>query len=625
MQIISITQKRIVSIFLFTILCFLSNDKLYSQQFKFAWITDTHVGNPTGKNDLINSVNDINTLEDIDFVILSGDLTETGKTNDLLTAKKILDNLRIPYYAIPGNHDTKWSESGCTAFSKVFGGDKFLLDYEGIRFIGMHQGPIMRMSDGHFSPEDLRWLDTLLVKIPNLNQPIIFVTHYPANNQIDNWYEVLGRLKKFNTKVIICGHGHSNGSFNFEGIPGVMGRSNLSVKENSGGYNIVEISKDSIFFSERLPGKTTKPAWNKIVIKYINYKADTTEFERPDFSINSSYPDIKVKWNFKTDYTITSAPVVDSENVFVTSGRGYAYCLALNNGELQWQFKTDGAIYGSPDVSNNKVVFGSNDKNIYCVNASTGKLEWKYFTQAPIIAVPKIYNDVVYIGGGDGKFRAIDLNTGKLNWEFSGIGEFVETKPLVYNERVIFGSWDSHLYALNIIDGTLAWKWQGTDGFLYSPAACWPVASNGKVFIVSPDRITSAVDAESGKTIWRTKKHQVRESIGISEDGEYIYTKGMNDSLFVFSSSSNEAKLIKAIDCKFGYDIAPSMPQEKESVVYFGTKNGLVYAIDKHKLKVMWKYKTGVGLVNTVAALNKNKVIITNSDGEVMLLESRTH
>lgn len=622
MKIIRTNFQIILSVFLFTILCFLSNDKLYSQQFKFAWITDTHVGGSTGENDLIITVNDINKLNDIDFVILSGDITETGKTEDFVVTKKILERLRKPYYLIPGNHDTKWSESGCTAFSKVFGGDKFFLDYEGIMFIGMHQGPIMRMSDGHFSPEDLRWLDTLLVKIPNLNQPIIFITHYPVNNQIDNWYEVLERLKKFNTKVILCGHGHSNRSLNFEGIPGVMSRSNLRAKENTGGYNIVEIFKDSIFFSERLSGKTTEPAWNKIALKDNYYKADTTKYERPDFSINSNNPEINVKWNYKTNFTITSAPVVYEENVFVTSGSGYAYCLEINDGKLKWQFKTDGAIYGSPDVSNNKVVFGSNDQNIYCVNASTGQLLWIYQTQSPIVSVPKIFSDAVYIGGGDGKFRAINLTTGKLIWEFSGIEEFVETKPLVYKDKIIFGAWDSYLYALNINDGTLAWRWQGTGGFLYSPAACWPVASNGKIFIVAPDRIATAIDAETGQTIWRTNKYQVRESIGISEDGEYVYAKGMNDTLFVFSTSSNELKLIKAIDCKFGYEIAPSMPQEKEKVVYFGSKNGLVYAIDNFKLEVIWKFKTGVGLVNTVSAVNKNKVIISNLDGEVMLLES---
>ena len=538
MKIIRAACKRITFSLLFAVITFLLNSTIYSQEFKFAWLSDTHVGGTTGAEDLVNSVRDINSFTDIDFVILSGDVTETGKTADLERTKNILDSLRKPYYIIPGNHDTKWSESGCTKFSQIFGSDRFVFDYNGIRFIGMHEGPIMRMGDGHFSPEDLRWLDSTLSKITDLSKPIIFVTHYPVDNSIDNWFEVSDRLKKFNTKMILCGHGHANRSYSFEGIPGIMGRSNLRAKANLGGYNIVEVTKDSVFFSERIPGKITKPVWNKLSLKEINYAADTIKYARPDFSINSSYPNIKTKWSYKTNYTITSAPVVYKENVFVTSGSGCAYCLSLSNGKLKWQFKTNGAIYGSPDVSNNKVVFGSTDQNIYCVNASTGKLVWKYFTHSPIVAVPKIHNDVVYIGGGDGKFRAINLSTGKLIWEYEGIGEFVESKPLIYNDKIIFGAWDSYLYALNLKDGSLVWKWQGTEGFLYSPAACWAVASNGKIFVVAPDRIATAIDAETGKTIWRTNAHQVRESIGISGDGKYVYAKGMNDSLFVFSASS---------------------------------------------------------------------------------------
>ncbi len=614
--------KRIITLLFFIVVGLIHNNTVYSQQFKFAWITDTHVGGLTGAGDLTNTVNDINFFNDLDFTIISGDITETGKTRDLLEAKNILDKLHKPYYIIPGNHDTKWSESGCTKFAQIFCSEKFVFDYQGIRFIGMHEGPLMRMGDGHFSPEDLRWLDSTLTKITDKSLPLIFVTHYPLDDQIDNWFEVTDRLKKYNTEVVLCGHGHTNHAYSFEGIPGVMGRSNLRAKENIGGYNIVEVRKDSITYSVKIPGQTAKPVWNKKPMKNIYYASDTINYARPDYSINSTYPSVKLKWSYKTNFTLTSAPVVYKENVFVTSGSGYAYCLSLNDGKLKWKFKTNGAIYGSPDVSNNKVVFGSTDQNIYCVNASTAKLEWKYQTNSPIVAVPKIHNDAVFIGGGDGKFRTINLNTGKLVWEYEDLGEFVETKPLIYNDKVIFGAWDSYLYALNIKDGTLAWKWQGTEGFLYSPAACWPVASNGKVFIVAPDRIATAIDAETGKTIWRTDKHQVRESIGISEDENYIYAKGMSDSLFVFSATSNEAKLIKAIDCKFGYEIAPSMPQEKEGVVYFGTKNGMVVAIDKQNFEIKWKFKTGVSLINTVAAIDKEKVIVTNMDGEVMLIET---
>lgn len=53
----------------------------------------------------------------------------------------------------------------------------------------------------------------------------------------------------------------------FEGIPGVMGRSNLRAKAEVGGYNIVEWRTDSIFFAERRPGRRTLPVWNALSLQ----------------------------------------------------------------------------------------------------------------------------------------------------------------------------------------------------------------------------------------------------------------------------------------------------------------------------------------------------------------------
>ena len=71
-----------------------------------------------------------------------------------------------------------------------------------------------------------------------------------------------------------------------------------------------------------------------------------------------------------------------------------------------------------------------------------------------------------------------------MKWEFSGLNGFVETKPLVVRDQVVFGAWDTFFYALKTADGALAWKWSnGSRAILYSPAACWPVAAAGKVFL----------------------------------------------------------------------------------------------------------------------------------------------
>lgn len=134
----------------------LSVTTLFAQQFKFAWLTDIHIGYPTASEDLNQSVQDINSFDDIDFTIVSGDITATGTLEELTTAKSILDKLKKPYYIIPGNHDTKWSESACTDFIKLWGNDRFNFEFNKICFVGLHQGPRMRMADGYFAPEDLR-------------------------------------------------------------------------------------------------------------------------------------------------------------------------------------------------------------------------------------------------------------------------------------------------------------------------------------------------------------------------------------------------------------------------------------------------------------------------------------
>ena len=88
---------------------------------KFAWLTDTHIGSEGSIQDLSLAVEDVNLLSDIDFVIVSGDISEMDIDNNLDTAKVILDRLNVKYHIIPGNHDTKWSSSGCTKFKKDMG------------------------------------------------------------------------------------------------------------------------------------------------------------------------------------------------------------------------------------------------------------------------------------------------------------------------------------------------------------------------------------------------------------------------------------------------------------------------------------------------------------------------
>lgn len=590
---------------------------LFPQQFKFAWLTDVHIGYPTAQEDLQRSVDDINSTGDISFTIISGDITATGTLEELTIAKSILDDLINPYYIIPGNHDTKWSESGCTDFMKLWGNDRFVFKYDEFLFIGLHQGPRMRMADGHWAPEDLRWFDSLIVSLPNSNEPIIFITHYPLNEEIANWYEMLDRLKNVNTQVVLFGHGHTNRINDFESIAGVMGRSNLRAKDEVGGYTIAEVKNDSIYFSERTPNTETK-LWHKLPLQQRNYEALVTEQIRPDYSINQKYPNVKSEWEFNSGYTIGSSAVVKDNSVFVGDASGYFYSLRLTNGSVNWKYKTQNAIYSTAVVKCNYVLFGSADSSIYCLNSGNGNLIWKYKTNAAVLGCPIIEDDVVFIGGSDRIFRALDLKSGKLIWEFEGLNGFVETKPVFYDDKILFGAWDEHFYCLDSETGKLNWKWKGDhDGTFYSPAACWPVVSDGIVFFAAPDRKLTAIDIETGKELWRTGKYKVRETIGLSEDGQKLFIRTMNDTILALPVSDKLKEPLWITNCGFGYEISSSQIVEKDGSIFYPTKNGMIYSLDSETGKILWQHKSTNGLINTITPLSKNKFITTDFDGKI--------
>ncbi|RJP69923.1 MAG: metallophosphoesterase [Ignavibacteriales bacterium] len=587
----------------------------------FAWLSDTHVGNSTGESDLSISMNDINKMKDIDFTLISGDISQTGRTYDLKKAKKILDSLKMPYHIIPGNHDTKWSESGGTQFVNIWNNDRFVFEADKNLFIGLHQGPIMRMSEGHFAPEDIRWLDSVLQTIDK-SKAIIFVSHYPLDQSITNWYEVLDLLKKKNIELILCGHGHNNNTFSFEGIPGVMGRSDLRAKDKPGGFNIVEMKNDSIFFFERIPATNTKNLWHKIKLEQIDFSKDTTKYLRPDFSINKKYPNVKVKWSTRENFLITSSAGFSKDKIFIGNSGGEFTAYSSSNGILLWKFKTAGKVFSSAAVYNNLVLFGSTDSNLYCLNAKDGKLIWKHKAGGPILCSPVVEKNIVYFASGDYSFNAVDLPTNNLLWNFTGLNGFVETKPWLTKNSIIFGAWDSYLYALDKTTGNFKWKWNnGRIEELYSPAACEPVASNGKVFIAAPDRFLTAIDENTGEIIWRSNKHQVRESIGISSDGKTIFSRTMNDSVFAFSPSENQLKEKWIVAANYGYDFNPGSIVEQKGKIFFGTRNGLVYCMNSKNGKILWIYKIGVSSVNKITAVSSSNIIASDMSGNIISLK----
>jgi outer membrane protein assembly factor BamB len=589
------------------------------QPVTFALLTDMHI-NPGSDSDtaLHLLVDEINKTS-VDFTVVTGDLTNAGSDAELLAVKKALDKLTKPCYVLPGNHETNWAESAGLTINKFWGNDRFLFSLKGYLFVGLNTGPYMKMGDGYVKQEDLQWLKRQLQQNKSKNEVLISFAHYPLADGLNNWVQVTDLLKSFGCRVDFCGHGHQLALLNFNGIPGIMGRSVLLRNSTVPGYNIVKLRNDSVLvYDKELSKNMGKPA---ILLNYM--KTDTLSkiaiSQKPDFSINQVYTNRRIVAEWSDTASIFSGPCLVNDTVLVYGNSlGWVKAMSTGSQRIIWQTHIQGPVFSTPVTTNGMIILGIVDGSVIGLDALNGRQIWVVKTGQPALAEGLVEDGFVYIGGGNRSFYKIDSQNGNVIWQFTGVDGLIQGKPALAGSSVIFGAWDRYLYSLDKNTGTLRWKWNnGKPQKLYSPGNIFPVCSGDKVFIVAPDRYMTAIDIDTGKEIWRTNRHQVRESIGVSPDSSLVYAKLMNDTVIAVSASGNFPKTVWAVNAGFGYEHNPCPVIATKELVIAATRDGMLVAIDPKTCSIVWKYKAGNTSVNKVVVDQHQTFWFTLSEGKV--------
>jgi outer membrane protein assembly factor BamB len=134
----------------------------------------------------------------------------------------------------------------------------------------------------------------------------------------------------------------------------------------------------------------------------------------------------------------------------------------------------------------------------------------------------------------------------------------------------------------------------------------------------------TAINAKTGAQVWRTGNYMVRESIGLAEDQTRFFVRAMQDFMYAFSTTSSQPETIWEAKPGFSYDINSAMPVEKDGALFYGTKNGLLFALDSKTGVTRWQHRIGVGVINTVVPLGGDQVLAADFDGNVTMIGKAT-
>ena len=551
-------------------------------------IADLHVlpGNDCEKN-LKIAVEEIN-KSDADLVVINGDLTNEGSDEELSNVKSILDQIKLPQFVLPGNHETTWSQSATKTIFDLWGNDRFVTEFDNYVIVGIACGPYMKMGDGHIKQEDLHWLDETLAKHCTNGKQVISFNHYPLKKDLDNYDDYIRILRKYPVIAHVNGHYHKYEKYvseNFGDINCMMVRS-LDFKNGNYGYTIMDVDADSVIFHNKQLGK------------------DPVRVDGFAISLPTTNSDIALKM-LEENLHADSASVFtrlgfDKKTIYFGNSLGYAKAIDKKSGKLLWSIPTGASLFARPVVAGKYVVIPSAAKELLWVNPKTGEIIQRNASDGAYVADGVYKDNALYIGGYN-KFEKWDAKTRKLIWRYEALNNYCQAAPVVDGNDVIFGAWDTYLYCLDAKTGQLKWKWNnGSSRNQLGPGNVVPVVTPERIYIVAPDRYMTAIDRKTGKTIWRNKDHKYRESLGRSEDGSRVYAKTMDGELVAVDATVAEFNKLWVVDMKLGYEHAPCIVAEKDGIVYAGSRRGLVVAVNPKTQSVIKTFTLGKSETNGI-------------------------
>lgn len=579
---------------------------------RVVFFTDIHVtpGNPQDSLFRI-AVAEAN-ASDADLVIFGGDLTNMGSDRELAHVYQLMSQLEKPWFTVMGNHETTWSESGCTTFRRIFGHDGRVAHRAGgYLFLGYNCGPYIKMADGVVRTEDLSWLERRVAEA-RPGERVISLCHYPLNQDLTNRQAVTATLKRLGITASLYGHYHCLDLRNFDGIAGIPGRALVGKRADDAGYTLLDFYADSVRIREKPLGRAPET-------RYTLCLEDDPQILALPCDPAPAAPDYEGRMEqvLQDSAMVLTGAAFCGDMLFYGNSQGVLRGYDTRKGREAWRHKFPDGLFTTPLCADGLVIVGAASGGIWAFDARTGREKWHVPTETAVVGDGLVDGDALYIGLGVGSLGKIDLRHGKLLWRYDyGQGQ-VQGRPTLADGKLVFGAWNRHLYCLDATTEERLWAWDnGRPSVFLSPGHVVPRIAGGKVFIVAPDRVVTCLDLATGGQLWRDNSRKSRETTGISEDGRQFYYKTMDGELTALDTSADCYRETWCTDLGWGYEYNSCPAFERNGVVYVAGRLGQVAAVSADGT-LLWSVKCCESAGNDFLQAPDGSLWVTFAEGKI--------
>lgn len=307
-------------------------------------------------------------------------------------------------------------------------------------------------------------------------------------------------------------------------------------------------------------------------------------------------------WTYDTGGPVGSSPAVADGTVYVGTESNALLALDAADGTRRWRFDTETSVTTSPAVHDGTVFVGTEGSVLYAVDASNGSVKWQYSLGDRGVHSPTVAGDTIYVGGVNQPLHAVTAKSGDRKWLTPFEGTILA--PAVDDCGVY--ALGNRLHGVAIESGTARWQTEGWRTLFAAPAV-----AERTVYVNPYNRPFHAFDARSGELLWEADAGNGASSPAVAHDHVVV---GQKSGLVDLHAGDGSERWTVETDAAVN-----SSPAIVGDVVYVGSDDGLIHAVDLNEGTTLSTYATG-GPVSSSPAVADDTVYVGSQDGTVYAL-----
>ncbi|MBU2166623.1 MAG: PQQ-binding-like beta-propeller repeat protein [Alphaproteobacteria bacterium] len=306
---------------------------------------------------------------------------------------------------------------------------------------------------------------------------------------------------------------------------------------------------------------------------------------------------------------VMSPAVAENGRIFALDGEDTVTAMDAQSGSVIWRAsvkpegRESGGFGGGVALGGGKVFVSSGYRTMTAFDQTSGAMLWQTPVDVPIHGAPTVAGSRVYVVDIDNQILAFDVNTGSVEWSYRGIVEPARimraSSPAVTGDTVIAPMSSGEVFAFRAATGQPVWQEELSRTTRTSAlseirdVAGRPVISRGFVYAASHSGVLASMDVRTGQSRWQVPVAAVNAPLPV---GDVVYIVSKAGELSVLNRETGQVYWTKDLN---------------EGRV---RQEGGFFGFFDRTVRPSW----------SGPLLASNRLVLTNSDGELVGLNPKT-